>query len=46
MSIGSGEPRFNEWGHLSDNSLIDELRIYNKALTASQIKEIVNHDTE
>ena len=46
MSIGSGEPRFNEWGHLSDNSLIDELRIYNKTLTASQIKEIANHDTE
>ena len=46
MSIGSGEPRFNEWGHLSDNSLIDELRIYNRALTAAQIKEIVNHDTE
>lgn len=46
ISIGSGEPRFNEWGHLSDNSLIDELRIYNRALTAAQIKEIVNHDTE
>lgn len=38
MSIGSGSPRFNEWGHLSDNSLIDELRIYNKALTPTEIK--------
>lgn len=38
MSIGSGSPRFNEWGHLSDNSLIDELRIYNKALTAAEVK--------
>lgn len=38
MSIGSGSPRFNEWGHKSDNSLIDELRIYNKALSASDIK--------
>lgn len=46
MSIGSGSPRFNEWGHLSDNSLIDELRIYNRALSAAQIKEIINHDTE
>jgi hypothetical protein len=46
LSIGSGEPRFNEWGHLSDNSLIDELRIYNRALTAAQIKEIINHDSE
>ena len=40
MSIGSGAPRFNEWGHLSDNSLIDELRIYNKALTASMIQSM------
>ena len=46
MSIGSGAPRFNEWGHLSDNSLIDDLRIYNKALTAAEIKNIVIHDTE
>lgn len=38
MSIGSGSPRFNEWGHKSDNSLIDELRIYNKALSAADIK--------
>ncbi len=38
MSIGSGSPRFNEWGHKSDNSLIDELRIYNKALSEGDIK--------
>ena len=38
MSIGSGSPRFNEWGHKSDHSLIDELRIYNKALSATDIK--------
>lgn len=40
MSIGSGAPRFNEWGHLSDQSLIDELRIYNKALPASEIEQL------
>ena len=40
ISIGSGAPRFNEWGHLSDNSLIDEVRIYNKALPASQIQSM------
>jgi hypothetical protein len=40
MSIGSGAPRFNEWGHLSDLSLIDELRIYNKALPASEIERL------
>ncbi len=38
MSIGSGSPRFNDWGHKSDHSLIDELRIYNKALSAADIK--------
>jgi len=46
MSIGSGAPRFTEWGHLSDNSLIDELRIYNKALTAQEIRDIIIHDSE
>lgn len=39
MSIGSGAPRFTEWNHLSDHSLIDELRIYNRALTADDIQE-------
>lgn len=39
MSIASGSPRFNAWGHKSDHSLIDELRIYNKALTANQIND-------
>ena len=46
MSIGSGAPRFTEWGHLSDNSLIDDLRIYNRVLTVAEIKNIVLHDTE
>lgn len=41
ISIGSGVPRFTEWGHLSDNSLIDELRIYNKTLTATEIRDII-----
>ena len=40
MSIGSGAPRFTQWGHLSDQSLIDELRIYNKALPASEIAQL------
>ena len=40
ISIGSGAPRFNEWGHLSDNSLIDEVRFYNKALPASEIASL------
>lgn len=40
ISIGSGAPRFNGWNHLSDNSLIDEVRIYNKALPASEIARL------
>ncbi|OJU51419.1 MAG: hypothetical protein BGN96_07995, partial [Bacteroidales bacterium 45-6] len=46
MSIGSGAPRFTEWGHYSDLSRIDDIRIYSKALTAAQIKEIVNHESD
>ena len=44
FSIGSGAPRFTEWGHLSDNSFIDELRFYNKALTEEEVQEIRNYD--
>lgn len=40
MSIGSGAPRFTEWKHLSDNSLIDELKIFNKALSEAEIKSL------
>ncbi|WP_113924570.1 LamG-like jellyroll fold domain-containing protein [Cognataquiflexum aquatile] len=42
LTIASGAPRFTEWGHLSDGSLFDELRIFNKALTQSQIQTIIN----
>lgn len=41
MTIGSGAPRFTEWGHMSDQSLMDELRLFNKALTSEEIKEIM-----
>lgn len=42
ISIASGAPLFTEWGHLSDQSLIDELRFFNKALTQVQVKEIMD----
>lgn len=42
LSIMSGEPRFTEWGHKSDLSLMDELRIFNKALTQDEVKTIMN----
>jgi len=42
LSIGSGAPNFSDWGHLSDLSLIDELRIFNKALTNAEVQTIYN----
>lgn len=42
LSIASGEPRFVGWGHRSDNSNYDELRIYNKALTPAEITALMN----
>ncbi|MCL6259888.1 LamG domain-containing protein [Aquiflexum sp. TKW24L] len=41
LSIASGAPRFAEWGHLSDASLFDELRLFNKALTQTEIQAII-----
>jgi hypothetical protein len=42
LSIASGTPRFTEWGHLSDTSLFDELRIFNKALSQAEIQTIID----
>ncbi|MDP3314106.1 LamG domain-containing protein [Lutibacter sp.] len=42
MSIGSGAPTFSYWDHKSDKSSIDELRIFNKALSQSEIQNIIN----
>ena len=44
LSIGSGAPRFTQWGHLSDLSLIDELRLYNKALSQEEVQATMNTD--
>ena len=41
MSIGSGMPTFGYWNHLSDASYIDELHIFNKALTAEEIQDLM-----
>ena len=42
LSIMSGAPNFVEWNHFSDLSLMDELRIFNKALTQQEIQTIMN----
>lgn len=44
LSIGSGAPRFTGWNHLSDESFVDELRLYNKALTQEEIQTVRNAD--
>jgi hypothetical protein len=41
LSVMSGAPRFVEWTHLSDLSYMDELRIFNKALTQEEIQAII-----
>jgi len=38
LTIGSGMPNFIGWDHLSDLSLLDELRIYDRALTQEEIQ--------
>lgn len=40
LSIASGAPNFAEWGHLSDQSQLDELRFFHKALSAEEVKQI------
>jgi hypothetical protein len=44
LSIMSGAPRFTGWEHFSDLSLMDELRIFNKALSETEIKTIFNDE--
>ena len=41
LSIMSGEPYFNEWGHKSDASLMDELYIFDRALKADEVKKVM-----
>jgi len=42
LSIMSGAPRFTEWGHNSDESYMDELRFYNKALSQAEVQSTMN----
>ncbi|RED96177.1 LamG-like jellyroll fold domain-containing protein [Marinoscillum furvescens] len=45
LSIMSGAPRFTGWGHLSDQSFMDELRIFNKELSAQEIATIIENES-
>ncbi len=42
VSIMSGAPYFTGWSHNSDESFMDELRIFDKALTVEEIQAIMN----
>lgn len=44
MSIMSGAPNFSHWNHNSDQSQLDELRIFNKALTQEEIQQIIDDE--
>ncbi|GGZ43874.1 LamG-like jellyroll fold domain-containing protein [Mesonia mobilis] len=46
ISIMSGAPGFTEWGHLSDLSYMDDLRFFNKALTAEEVNEVMGYTEE
>jgi len=44
FTIGAGGPTFSYWDHLSDNSSIDELRFYPKALSSDEVIAILGGD--
>ncbi|HET8736494.1 MAG TPA: LamG domain-containing protein, partial [Pricia sp.] len=44
LSIGSGAPRFTQWNHFSDLSFIDELRLYDKALSQEEVQAVMGSD--
>lgn len=42
INIGAGGPTFSYWNHLSDNSAMDELRLFNVAMTQTEIQNMIN----
>ncbi|EPR74851.1 hypothetical protein ADIWIN_0215 [Winogradskyella psychrotolerans RS-3] len=40
ITVGAGGETFSYWGHSSDLSLIDELKLFNKALTQAEIEDM------
>ena len=42
LSIMSGEPHFTGWSHFSDLSLLDDLRIFDKALTQEEVQAVMS----
>lgn len=46
LSIGSGAPRFSAWNHLSDLSFVDDLFLFDKALSQEEIQTIMNNGSK
>lgn len=44
LSIMSGDPNFSEWNHKTEKGQMDELRLYNKTLTQTEIQTIMLKD--
>ncbi|NRD22240.1 LamG domain-containing protein [Winogradskyella litoriviva] len=42
LTIGAGGETFSYWNHLSDDSFMDELRLFNTTLSQSEILNIIN----
>ena len=42
LSIMSGAPRFTGWNHKSDLSYMDELRIFDKALSQAEVQSLMD----
>lgn len=42
LTIASGAPNFMYWDHFSDNSLYDEIHIFNRAITAAEVQSFYN----
>lgn len=42
LILGAGGPTFSYWGHKSDNSLYDEVKVFNKVLTQEEITSLMN----
>ena len=40
--IGAGGPTFDYWGHASDSSPMDELRLFDRALTSEEINNMID----
>ncbi len=46
LVIGAGGPTFSYWDHLSDSSWMDELRLFDIALSQSQVTQMVAQSSQ